>query len=274
MEPGTKTFVRQRLYSAGPIIESSLASKTVLRMGSPLDANKKSTLRYLIHLNMCCPSKGRFYLYQHIRVVFANRVPDNKEQLRTESQVPEPRYSPWKPISLSRQPSSAGAKLTAEKAFRRRSSGFGFDEALVEPWSPDTFTGGSTFPFYSGEAAPPVPPIPFNLPARKHPPTSENNHNESDAMDVDTSRPSTNSDMQSPRDKLNHQIYLQNSASFLSNSSHGITDYEKLNRGDSGYGGVFGRPSTPEPGEGLLARRLKSLGVQRDVMTEGSEPET
>ena len=95
MDPGTKTFIRQRLYSAGSVLEKPLVSTPVPRLGSPFDANDKSTLRYLIHLNICCPSKGRFYLYQHIRVVFANRVPDNKEQLRTETQVPEPRFSTW-----------------------------------------------------------------------------------------------------------------------------------------------------------------------------------
>ncbi|CRK47433.1 hypothetical protein BN1723_020292, partial [Verticillium longisporum] len=80
MEPGTKTFIRQRSYSAGPIIENA-----------PDDpAANRSILRYLVHLHFCCPSKGRFYLYKSIRIVFANRVPDGKEKLRNETTWPEP----------------------------------------------------------------------------------------------------------------------------------------------------------------------------------------
>lgn len=270
MESGTKTFIRQRLYSAGPILEKPLASTLAPRLGSPFGAKDKSTLRYLIHLNICCPSKGRFYLYQHIRVVFANRVPDSKEQLRTETQIPEPRFSAWKPNSISRQSSSAGAKLTAEKAFRRRSSGFAFGDELVAPWTSKTFGSGSTYPAFAGnETTPPVPPIPFTLPVRKDPLTSENEYGESDAMDIDTSRPTSASDLQSPP----YGRTVHNAESFRRNSSQGGSDYEKLSRGDSGYGGVFGRPGTPEPGEGLLARRLKSLGVQRGSSSGGSESE-
>ena len=78
MEPESKTFVRQRSYSAGPISD-------------------RPTLRYLVHLHICCPSRGRFFLYQSIRLVFANRVPDGEEALRHEIQLPYPRYSSYKP---------------------------------------------------------------------------------------------------------------------------------------------------------------------------------
>lgn len=266
MEPGTKTFVRQRSYSADPVIDSPLVSKP-----EPDAAfiSGKPTLRYLIHLNICSPSKGRFYLYQQIRVVFANRVPDNKEQLRNEIQVPQPRFSAYKP---SRDPLfgaslSAGAKLTAEKAFRRRSSGFGFDSDEADGHATQTFTGGSTFPFITGPPVPPIPAIPFNIAVSRQRPTKGQGSSNSEAMDLDTSRPTTASDMQSPlSDKTT--IYLngvQPSSSYKSNSSsNGSDGYNKLNKGESGYGGVFGRPGTPEPGEGLLARRLKGLGVQRD----------
>ena len=268
MEPGTKTFVRQRLYSASPNLGKPLASISTLKI-SPFEKKEKPTLRYLIHVNICSPCKGRFYLYQHIRVVFANRVPDNKEQLSTEIQVPEPRYSIWKPSSMSRQPSSAGAKLTAEKAFRRRSSGFDFGDKVSSPWTSKSLGGGSAFPFFGDEAAPPVPPIPFHLPTKMEAQQSDNDHNESDAMDIDTSRPTTASGLKSPQ----HKRLMQNAESFRSNSSQGSSDYEKLSRGDCGYGGVFGCPSTPEPGEGLLARRLKNLGVQRHTSMEGANPD-
>ncbi|KKY16235.1 hypothetical protein UCDDS831_g07173 [Diplodia seriata] len=101
MEPGQKTFVRQRSYSAGPIIDMPLNKRTNFGTDRPEaslstseDPNDRPTLRYLIHLHICCPSKGRYFLYKSIRVVFANRVPDGKEKLRNEIQLPEPRYSP------------------------------------------------------------------------------------------------------------------------------------------------------------------------------------
>lgn len=111
MQPGTKTFVRQRSFSSGSILENPVSDKfdgSTFR--DPL--MNKHILRYLIHLKFCCPYKGRYYLYDTIRVVFANRVPDGKERLKVEVQLPEPRYSPYKPTesqSTSR-PSPSGAR--------------------------------------------------------------------------------------------------------------------------------------------------------------------
>ena len=102
MSPGTKTFVRQRSFSSGPIVENVLSKKPV---NDPL--SNKQILRYLIHLKFCCTSKGKFYLYDNIRVVFANRVPEGKEKLRNEIQVPEPKYSPFVAGSRSRMQSLA-----------------------------------------------------------------------------------------------------------------------------------------------------------------------
>ncbi|CAK7266804.1 hypothetical protein SEPCBS119000_002217 [Sporothrix epigloea] len=124
MEPGKKTFIRQRSYSAGSVIDNiPVANGT---------SSDRAVLRYLIHLHICCPSRGRYYLYKSIRVVFANRVPDGKENLRNELSFPEPRYSPYKPVRAMPPPPSlpgaAGshAALATEKAYRRRSSGFAF----------------------------------------------------------------------------------------------------------------------------------------------------
>lgn len=134
MEPGTKTFIRQRSYSAGPIIDMPLSARKNYGTDRPEaslnaseDPQDKPTLRYLIHLNICCPARGRFYLHSSIRVVFANRVPDGKEKLRNEIQTPEPRYSPYKP---SREPSisstaSSNPRLTMELVSRRQSVGQG-----------------------------------------------------------------------------------------------------------------------------------------------------
>nr|OQO25567.1 hypothetical protein B0A51_07531 [Rachicladosporium sp. CCFEE 5018] len=126
MEPGQKTFIRQRSYSAGPIIDMPLTSRKNLGTDRPEaslsasdDPNDKPTLRYLIHLHICCPSKGRFFLYKSVRVVFANRVPDGKEKLRNEIQLPEPRYSAYKP---GRDSTAGLSSSTLTSAHRRRSS--------------------------------------------------------------------------------------------------------------------------------------------------------
>jgi hypothetical protein len=134
MEPGTKTFIRQRSYSAGPIIDMPLSARKNFGTDRPEaslnpteDPQDKPTLRYLIHLNICCPARGRFYLHSTIRVVFANRVPDGKEKLRNEIQIPEPRYTPYKPSRESSVSSNAGAntRLRVEQSSRRRSVGQG-----------------------------------------------------------------------------------------------------------------------------------------------------
>ncbi|KAJ6091337.1 hypothetical protein N7467_003306 [Penicillium canescens] len=137
MEPGTKTFIRQRSYSAGPIIDMPLSARKNFGTDRPEaslnateDPQDKPTLRYLIHLNICCPARGRFYLHSSIRVVFANRVPDGKERLRNEIQNPEPRYSPYKPSRDSSQATSTNARGAIEKVYRRRSVGQGTIHSL------------------------------------------------------------------------------------------------------------------------------------------------
>ncbi|KAF3480060.1 uncharacterized protein GIQ15_05407 [Arthroderma uncinatum] len=134
MEPGTKTFIRQRSYSTGPAVDIPQTMPTT--DDSPQD---KPVLRYLIHINICCPSRGRFYLYSGIRAVFANRVPDGKEKLRNELQYPEPRFSGYK---LSKE----SARLAADKAqqHRRRSSGIRL--GAREQVSPSPFGAGTLSP--------------------------------------------------------------------------------------------------------------------------------
>ncbi|MCJ1405158.1 hypothetical protein MMC11_008384 [Xylographa trunciseda] len=285
MEAGTKTFIRQRCYSAGPIIEHPLTSRSVSEptiQGRPVveDAKSKPTLRYLIHLNICCPSKGRFYLYQHIRIVFANRVPDNKEKLQNDIQLPEPRYSTYKASRESNPPaSSAGAKLTADKAQRRRSYGFG-GPLGAEGFGtladlPGHFLGsGSSHPSDVSTAAPPVPPIPSGLVRSKKEPRAESVLSADDPMDLDSSRPTTSSGLQSPLSDKTNRLANTLSSSYRSSTSNGSDSYGKLNRGDAGYGGLgglFGRPGTPEPGEGLLARRLRELGMEKEARRPDAE---
>ncbi|USW50192.1 hypothetical protein Slin15195_G035110 [Septoria linicola] len=134
MEAGQKTFIRQRSYSAGPIIDMPLTSRANYGTDRPEaalsptgDPNDKPMLRYLIHLHICCPSKGRYFLYKSVRVVFANRVPDGKEKLRNEVQMPEPRYSSYKPGRESNV--GSGVSTPAKDNTRRRSA---FDPALAD----------------------------------------------------------------------------------------------------------------------------------------------
>jgi hypothetical protein len=137
MEPGTKTFLRQRSYSAGPVIDMPLTARKNLgtdrpeaSLNSTEDPRDKPVLRYLIHVNICCPVRGRFYLHSTIRVVFANRVPDGKEKLRNEIQYPEPRYSPYKPFKDTSGGGHSGStsfisNSTLDRTFIRRDSSFG-----------------------------------------------------------------------------------------------------------------------------------------------------
>jgi hypothetical protein len=101
MVPGTKTFIRQRAYTAGPIVDMpiNISTQPVASISNAQNPLDRPVLRYLIHVNICCPSRNRFYLYKSIRVVFANRIPDGKERLRNEIQLPDPRFTVWKPAA-------------------------------------------------------------------------------------------------------------------------------------------------------------------------------
>ncbi|KAF1968105.1 hypothetical protein BU23DRAFT_481331 [Bimuria novae-zelandiae CBS 107.79] len=271
MEPGQKTFIRQRSYSAGPIIDMPLSSRNNLGTDRPEaslshsdDPNDRPILRYLIHLYICCPSKGRFYLYKSIRVVFANRVPDGKEKLRNEIQMPEPRYSTYKATRdslVSQAPSSAAAQLAAEKAMRRRSAGVSLShqshsrtEGLSARHRPQLsppavrFTGSPSPNTDFGSPASGMGPIPFALtrmPSIPSRPVSR------EFMDVDPAspfRPQSRNEYTSPMTPRDQTA--QSPASF-----------EKLNKGDVGYGGSA---SPGLPGAGLLARRLRGLDVEPD----------
>lgn len=230
MEPGTKTFIRQRSYSAGPIMENPLPAAATAPDAAA--AGDRPILRYLIHLHICCPSKGRFYLYKSVRVVFANRVPDGKERLRNEITLPEPRFTPYKPVRAMlhpQQPSGYGpaATLAAEKAFRRRSAGFSFTQQHHQ-----------AFP------TPPPPPLPEKV---------------------------------APQPSLFAALPTPSSRAAVSPPPPACTTtstptlevargrYDKLSKGDVGYGGNAFAPVAASPGanaEGLLSKRLRSLGVQ------------
>jgi hypothetical protein len=276
MGPGTKTFIRQRSYSAGPIIENlpEPVSKTSIAADRPI-------LRYLIHLQICCPAKGRFYLYKSIRVVFANRVPDGKEKLHNEVTFPEPRFSAYKPARTVHQPpplSGPGAMLAADKAFRRRSSGLSFAEHASQALEVQGFSSnilsrsiqGTVYDF-SGGSNLPVEPIPLRLPLPLGRPRAgiddDNigaNPARSPVSSLATSRPTT----QGSEATLSPERGFGNSIASGRGARMQPGIYDKLSKGDVGYGGNAFAPVGTRNGtggaEGLLSQRLRSLGVQAE----------
>jgi len=260
MEPGTKTFIRQRSYSAGPIIDSAPPAAAT---GDT--AADRPILRYLIHLHICCPARGRFYLYKSIRVVFANRVPDGKEKLRNEISTPEPRFTAYKPIRVmhppmtaAAQPTGPGAILAAEKAFRRRSSGYAFGHQMPPPFDlsppslpppsrtshhgPSLSFSGSNY--YNNNSSSnrniPVDTVPFAI-ARDRLASTVSNASDTTAQSL-LSRPATQDSSSAPYDLT------------WPRPDPALARYDKI-RLPPAHG-------SPSAAEGLLSQRLRSLGVQ------------
>ncbi|KAA8910555.1 hypothetical protein FN846DRAFT_897998 [Sphaerosporella brunnea] len=126
MEPGTKTFIRQKSYSVGgELLDVPMLNRQ----------KEKDSLRYLIHLHIVCPSRGRYYLFRSLRVVFANRVPDGKERLRNETLWPEPKYSAWKPEASAVAP-TATTTATPGNGRQRSSSLYGAATAIPQGLMP------------------------------------------------------------------------------------------------------------------------------------------
>ena len=259
MEPGTKTFIRQRCYSSGPMIEEPTIPFSSPTPSKPTITKTKQTVRYLVQLNICCPSRGRYYLYKSIRVIFANRVPDNKEMLQNENIWPEPRYSPYKP-SVENRASSIDLKNMSDKAHRRRSYGFDGTSVFRSGSMPEATMSRSHHARSISShhsAIPPVPSIPFHLlPSNKFPKIQTSKDNDDiDPMDLDSTNPA-GPELESPiNDKL-ARLSATHLAAPDSGMARGVDGFNKLSRGESG---LFGRPRTPEPGEGLLAQGLRKL---------------
>lgn len=276
MEPGQKTFIRQRSYSAGPIIDMPLSSRKNLgtdrpeaALSSSDDPRDRPVLRYLVHLHICCTGKGRYYLYKSIRVVFANRVPDGKEKLRNEVQQPEPKYSTYKPSREFTVAPSPNVLSTTEKSRRRRSAGWPLSRSQqmyeydqMDGLAPNSqlpppairFTGGSLNSSTPGDYSSSISlmhPIPFHLTRLA---SIESRPVSREQMDIDTKSP-FKSPIASPPPGFGEIITDQEAT------------FEKLNRGDVGYGGnafsPLGSTASP-PAAGLLAQRLRSLEVQPD----------
>ncbi|KAL8648250.1 MAG: hypothetical protein Q9210_005101 [Variospora velana] len=314
MEAGSKTFIRQRCYSADPVIDAMPSNSAEREFSSSGNAGKsKPTLRYLIHVNICSPSNGRFYLYQHIRVVFANRVPDNKEQLQTEIHVPQPRYSAYNPkFPLSRSISGSGARLMKNKVHKRHSSGFSVGLEAMGGENFQTFkndTGSPVLLDSPPARTPPVASIPFHLTSRRV--MDSESGPQADFMDKLCGIPTLGTKEASELPVLGNSTMsacsatpfdcstiqrqwtcadqhesggpagcepmdmdMQFSPSSLTNEtdrplspSTGDTDgiYGKVSKRGARYAG---QPLRPQPGEGLLARKLKGLGMQKENREE------
>ncbi|EFW98506.1 hypothetical protein CMQ_4358 [Grosmannia clavigera kw1407] len=291
MEPGTKTFIRQRSYSAGPIVDN-------VPMLAELSLSERPILRYLVHLHICCPSRGRYYLYKSIRVVFANRVPDGKEKLRNELTFPEPRYSPYKPVRVMHPPvggsgsglgslgGGPGAMLAMEKACRRRSSGLSFGSVsgtgtseapdgqsspslmplpipMANPiagWRCNQQTSGSASFSFSENL--PVDPMPLGLGISQASSTSSpvtDQQSSSYAAGAKMAGESGSGDEEQGRGQVSSAV------------GPAQLTYNKLNKGDVGFGGNAFAPmvdGSPVAEEGLLSQRLRSLEVQRNQTAE------
>jgi len=269
MEPGTKTFVRQRSYSDPE--EGTSSARPILR--------------YLIHLHICCLARGRYYLYKSIRVVFANRVPDGKEKLRNEVTYPEPRFSPYKPTRVmlpqhQQQLSGPAMALAAEKAYRRRSAGISFAGAGGQ-YSRQQQQLDLLDVVGGGGASPVSSPLSV-LTANRYGlgiGTGTGNNNTVDAIPLSLPRPhrvlsnatSHTSDETKDSGMQDSQLLEAKSdedggasasraAERLTWDGAGFDKYDKLSKGDVGYGGIATASAATE---GLLARSLRSLGVGR-----------
>lgn len=261
MEPGTKTFIRQRSYSVGPAVDAPLSSENpvIASENSLHSANEKPVLRYLVHFNICCSSKGRYYLYSGIRVVFANRVPDGKEKLRNEVHLPEPRYSLYKP---AKEAGSGAAKYISENASKRRSTGPGY--GLRGPLDLVDFGPAEAGPF--GLSAQPPLAAQLAAPSLYPHPSSPASLGEM-AMELNPRLTPSNREFFGPRelrslDGFSRTSPLRHPPAGTPTKDTSKSFYTKLNKGDAGYGGQSPTSSlTTGSGsaESLLARKLRDL---------------
>ena len=251
MEAGQKTFIRQRSYSAGPIIDMPLTSRANYGTDRPEaslsptgDPNDRPMLRYLIHLHVCCPSKGRYFLYKSVRVVFANRVPDGKEKLRNEIQLPEPRYSAYKPGRESHAGSSVSTPMKDDS--RRRSA---LDPAMAWPAPAHLAQSMPTTDYTAPQTYDvPMPTLPRHfttLPTLQSRPASRSF---SDNMDVDSGSQGTRSPM-SPTSTQGDEM----TRSIPSLDDPFVFERDRSRERRSGTNG----------NESLLSKRLMDLAFQK-----------
>jgi hypothetical protein len=113
-----------------------------------------------------------------------------------------------------------------------------------------SIVSNAPYPFNNNFSSKPVEPIPLTLFQRKPPPKEE----ELQIQSLTSSKGS--------RASISQDSIL--SDSWISASSSSIGGYDKLNKGDVGYGGnAFSGMHNGQQAatEGLLAKKLKGLGV-------------
>lgn len=268
MEPGQKTFIRQRSYSAGPIIDMPLSSRKNFGTDRPEaainvsdDPNERPMLRYLIHLHICCPSNGRYFLYKSIRVVFANRVPDGKEKLRNEIQLPDPRYSVYKP---ARDSMAGFTNSTTPKDQTQRGSGIESNAPSQEsPWPLNRRLMTQSLPSVSHgiDFGLPMQPLPFQvnpLPPLDSRPSSRQMSD--GMMDIDSDLASH--DTQSSRSALSSPA-SKNSEAMAGLDVRRLQDPFSFERRDDSRPDANGLVAGIARNESLLSRRLRDLAFQR-----------
>lgn len=261
MQPGQKTFIRQRSYSAGPIIDMPLSARKNFGTDRPEAALTSSDnpkdrpmLRYLIHLNICSPLKGRFYLYKSIRVVFANRVPDGKEKLRQEVQLPEPRFSAWKP-EMDKVESRLDPQKTREAQRFSYATGCKPPAAITSPML-NQIDGLSTSFRQANEQQNRafIFPLQNDIPTLKSPKPPSREEFEDTLMQTPPSPPSPRGSQHSCRGCVPPRSSYQ---------SPSPPHFERLARDEYVGDSPHRRPQSPRPGEGLLALQFKDLSDSR-----------
>ena len=251
MTPGTKTFVRQRSFSSGPILEAAVTDKASTSLRDPL--MNKDILRYLIHLKFCSPSKGRFYLYDSIRVVFANRVPDGKEKLRNEIQLPEPRYTPYKPSNES----GGRSRSVSESGSPNHTMGgrpHPFDDV-------DSFLGGERRSQHDEFLPPSSSPLPFHIATMS---ISDQNLNRATPKTDSDLRPSDIRGVLKDTDRSIPPV-----PGFLPSTSTRSSPVPWLHGSNSSSARSFS-PVPVEAGDGLLSRQLRELNSGAGTLKNGS----
>ena len=266
MDPGTKTFIRQRSSSAN---ENKSSGQT---QTSPISRGRQR-LRYMVHLNICCIGRGKYYLYHQIRVVFANRVPDNKEDLQCETLVPSPKYTPYHPARRSAPTSTLGTPLLRPT----------LSSSIKDPMSPTAFYGTDygMLPVRLTTPPPPVPAIPFSLAVSQPKPGNHGDH-EAKSRIVDNKNhenlgqsPLEGSmwvkDPETPGPEHRLPYIMPGSTRALPASSNSNDNgvvaaaFDRPNKGGRSYGSPNGGTSkTPEHGQGILAQKLRDISRMRD----------
>jgi len=301
MEPHTKTFIRQRSYSAGPIIDMPLSARRNLGTDRPEaslvgecgDPRERPVLRYLVHLHICCTGRGRYWLYKSVRVVFANRVPDGKEKLRNEIQCPEPKYSTYKPERGTPATTGSRGLNRDERAARRRSTPWGLEAQM----SLDDADGMGEWSLPSA-ASRSVKPVPFLLNRLETVDSRPSSSHHSNSMDLDTENPFMRS---IPTSSTIHNAAAVGEDDAMAISPTSTTVFPtRSGRNDpnsaweerrpnplllqleqqSREGFSLTRNASPAPnlpgrttGEGLLARQLRGLSVERETCPRREEVE-